>query len=236
MHPKLTLVALAALALAPALPASSWLSGPSTYQQAVQAAAEARWDDARQLAEAADASEGRVDWLLELLDGREQADEAGARPMAATFGHHNLYLFLRAEGVAAELVDGAYARAVQAYQGTFQREARDPGYQVPWAVEWTYLALLFEGDRMDDARAFIEARFSPGLSLEGPDPARAASLSVHQRMIAAYVHTARGDHDAALSFLKAASEDSPFYAQDWAVRSDDFAALKGDARFRALFD
>lgn len=250
---KPLLISLLTLALvagaSPRARAAGWLGTPSSYEQAVQAMAAARWDEARRLIAAASASEGRVLWVRRLLSEHARAEarsgyedhprdpeQAALDPRLAVahcYAHHNIFLFLRTQEVAPALVTEAAVRAEQIYRSWIGEAA-----QVDEGLRWAYAGLLHELGRGSDAEHFL-ARTAAGSSWQwsrgGPPAAAASRFELGFQMLLAYYHTARGDHDGALGFLEAAARREDPYVRAWAVESDDFYRLRDDPRFRRLF-
>lgn len=246
---------LAPLALAvflggPAAPAEagSWLTGRTPFDEAVAAVAAGRYDEAARLAAALPPEHARGEWLRELLEDRREADlgsrysavragdEAELRPAFAVsdaYAYHNLYLFLRAEGVEPALLEDARRVALEHYAAWISPDVE----AVKPSLRWAYGAMLFEADRPEAASEFLaktKAAAAVSAGVEGPRVEDVGRYTVGFLMLAAYYHTARGDADAALAFLRAAADKNPRYVRRWAARSDDFWALRGDLRFKKL--
>lgn len=226
-----------ALALVPpTLAAESWLAGPGPWQRAVEALAHGRFAEAAALQAELPPGTPRAAWLTELLTDREDGDTPHASPVARTYSHHNIWLFVRREGASPAGVAAAFERADHAY-----RDALAAPGPIPEELRWAYAGLLHDGGRGAEAARLIESTRAqapyPSWGVEGPpDPAAAATMNLGRVMLFAYYHCARGDRERTLDFLRVAARADYEYVRSWSLRSDDFAALAGDPGFEQLFE
>jgi tetratricopeptide (TPR) repeat protein len=183
------------------------------------------------------------------LQERREADEAAGYPtylktrklsalrLTRAVGHcyayHNLFLFLRTEEVAPALVQDAYDQAVKNYE--LWRAASKQ--VLSESIRWAYAGLLHERGRSVEAAAMLEATRSGSALLwgaKGPGVELASRFSGDFQMILAYFHTARGDRDTALGYLREALKKDPQWVLRWMRESDDFWRLRKDPEFQEL--
>lgn len=229
--------------------ATGWLTGPSSYRQAVLAMAASRWQEAQTLIDAARPQEGRVDWVQNLLRERREAEVSSGyrlfelsgevsrlrltRAVGHCYAHHNLYLFLRREGVEESLLQDAFDRAEHVYR-VWRRAYEE---KIPDSIRWAYAALLYEGGRGSEVARLLEETRGEGTlphGPEGPTAAEAGRFQLGFQMLQAYFHTARRDHPTALAYLEAAHRSGGATVLGWIRESDDFWALRDDPRFQRL--
>lgn len=229
--------------------ATGWLTGPSSYQQAVQAMAASRWQEADSLIRAASPDQGRVEWVKRLLLERAESEEGSGhaafaadgkrehlRPSQAVghcYAHHNLYLFLRSEGIQGELLDDAFDRA----EKTYRLWHLVFGKQLPESIRWPYAGLLYEVDRVADVRTLLEGtRVEEALphGVEGPGLDEVERFQMGFQMLLAYFHTARGDQVTALGYLRSARRKGGPSLVEWMRESDDFWKMRNNPEFQAL--
>lgn len=225
-------------ALATGAAAQGWLKGPGPYRQAVEALAGYDLEGARAWASKATPTEGRLAWLREQISELEEGEAPGARGTSAAYPVHNLYLFLRSEGIQDERLDAIHERARTRYEHVLA----DP--DLVWeGLEADLLRLGFaglcweegQGDRAERILARGAGASSYGIGPGGEHRGTLRELPVHLRMVMAYYETARGRNDRALDLLESAFYVDPLGVRRWVVRSDDFTPLKDEPRFREIF-
>lgn len=256
MKPALALAL--SLALAPGLTASSWLFGESTtaWKKAVQLVAEARFQDAQAFLEGVEPQEaGRWSWLHRLLEDQARAEKHHPDVVFWAFSYHNLYLFLKAEGVEGKFLEDAFLRAQKVYEAAQARlweRTRVPEVSADTEIRRlsrplrgsfeslriAYAGLLFDSGRSQEAQLVLEKTKRLGLGYElGKGPLTAGSLegmSFHYRMLGAYCYAAQGRSEEAVTLLIGAADLRPHQTLEWLLESDDFVRLKEDPGFQKL--
>ncbi len=218
--------------------AGSWLTGPTAYENAIQAMADANWTEAEQQIEGAAPQEGRVAWVKRLLRERK-IGELGAQTsrgwsrnvaIAHTYAYHNLYLFLRAEGIEGARLKEAEIRADKVYRRWLE------GRKSPTEdLRWPYVSFLYEVDRSDEVAPYLASTEGWAFGEEGPGFSDVGKMGYGFQMLLAYFHCARGDFPLANHYLKAAYAQQPRATAKWVNQSDDFWMMRNDPEFLANF-